>query len=572
MRRVIFSIVLSLIVVSSAASAKMTLSVQGLSGALEDNVDARLSMINSNQVDDTPYFKRYLESEIKKGLRALGYYNPTFSYNIPENSNKLVVTVDPGKPILIEQTDVNVTGDGENDPDYINLLKNDLPKPGSVLNHGDYDSFKKKLQNLALRKGYFDADMTKNQLAVSDSLHQAFWKIDFNTGERYKFGPVSFKETEIRQSYLRNIIPFKEGQPYTSEDITLLNRRLSSTNWFSSVTVVPLFKDVNKDKELPIYVITTPRKKNVVDVGLGYSSDNGFRGKLGWNKPWLNDRGHSLQTDFALSSPEQTITGVYKIPLYESPLEDYYTIQGGYKKIDNNDTYSNSYTVGVIRNWDSFTGWQKAVGLNVMYDNFTQASDSYETFLLYPSFSISRVRADGKLSPLWGDSQRYSLEVAAESLASDINFARFQMQQVWIRTIEERHRFVVRGNVGIIQASDFDRVPPTFRFFAGGDRSIRGFGYQSISPRDRDGKLKGASKLLTGSLEYQYNFSGAWWGALFVDSGEAIDKFDQTDFHTGAGFGVRWVSPIGPVKLDIASPVDKSKKSVHFYIGLGAEL
>ncbi|WP_121145447.1 autotransporter assembly complex protein TamA [Orbus hercynius] len=553
-------------------SAQMDLSVEGLSGALEDNVDARLSMIKSEQVDDTPYFKRYLEKEIKKGLRALGYYDPTFSYSMPDGKKLLVVKVDPGQPVLIEQTEVDITGQGAKDPDYINLLKQDLPKKGTVLNHGEYDSFKKKLQSIALRKGYFEADMTKNQLAVSDSLHQAFWKIDFNTGQRYKFGAVTFNESSIRQSYLRNIIPFKEGEPYSSEQLSLLSRRLSSTNWFSSVAVIPLFKKVNAEKDLPIYVMTAPRKKNVVDTGIGYSSDSGVRGTISWNKPWLNDRGHSFQTDLALSSPEKTITGVYKIPLYESPLEDYYTIQGGYKKIDNNDTNSNSYTFGVLRNWDSFEGWQKAIGLNVMYDNFTQASDSYETFLLYPSFSFSRARTDGKLFPLWGDSKRYSLEVAAESLASDINFVRFQFQQVWIRTIEESHRFVVRGNLGIIQASDFDRVPPSFRFFAGGDRSIRGFGYQSISPEDKAGKLKGASKLVTGSFEYQYNFTGAWWGATFVDTGEAIDKFDKTDFYTGAGVGIRWVSPIGPIKFDVAMPVDKGKKSPHFYIGLGAEL
>lgn len=111
-----------------------------------------------------------------------------------------------------------------------------------------------------------------------------------------------------------------------------------------------------------------------------------------------------------------------------------------------------------------------------------------------------------------------------------------------------------------------------FVFFAGGDRSIRGYSFNSISPKDKKGKLKGATKLVTGSLEYQYNLTGAWWGAVFVDTGEAIDKFDDTDFHTGTGVGIRWVSPIGPIKLDIATPMNSSKSSVHFYIGLGTEL
>jgi len=111
------------------------------------------------------------------------------------------------------------------------------------------------------------------------------------------------------------------------------------------------------------------------------------------------------------------------------------------------------------------------------------------------------------------------------------------------------------------------------RFFAGGDRSIRGYRFQSISPRDADGKLTGASKMATGSLEYQYNVTGRWWGAVFVDTGEAVDDLSRADLKTGAGVGVRWQSPVGPIKLDVAAPVgDPNEHSVQFYIGLGTEL
>lgn len=581
MRRIFLSLILILFViinvtvinvtVANVTSARMSLSVEGLSGALKDNVDARLSLIDPGRIDDTPYFRRSLETEIRRGLRALGYYAPTFRYSVSESSNKLIVTVDPGRPVLIERIDVNITGEGQHDKDYISLV-NTVPEIGTILNHNEYDGFRKSLQNLALRKGYFDSELTRHQLAVADGLHQAFWKIDFNTGKRYRLGSVTFNDSMIRESYLRNIIPFEENEFYTSDQLSLLHRRLSSTNWFNSVSVIPLFNKVDDNKVLPIHVITTPRKKNIINVGLGYSNDNGMGGRLRWNKPWLNDRGHSFQSELVLSSPEQSITAAYKIPLYGSPLEDYYTIQGGYKKVDNNDTYSNSYTFGVIRNWDSFEGWQSAVGLNVMFDNFTQASDSYDTFLLYPSFSFSRIRTDGSLFPMWGDSQRYSLEAAAKKAGSDINFIRFQVQHAWIRSLADEHRFIARANLGLIQADDFDRVPPSFRFFAGGDKSVRGYSYQSISPTDSSGKLKGASRLFTGSLEYQYNITGSWWSAVFVDVGDAVDNLNQVDLHTGTGFGIRWASPVGPIKLDLATPVSRSKNSVHFYIGLGAEL
>ena len=132
---------------------------------------------------------------------------------------------------------------------------------------------------------------------------------------------------------------------------------------------------------------------------------------------------------------------------------------------------------------------------------------------------------------------------------------------------------MLRGNFGWIETGDFGEVPPDLRFFAGGDRSVRGYDYKSISPKDETGELVGAQRLLTGSVEYQYKVTGKWWGAVFVDAGEAVDKFSSTNFKTGVGFGVRWESPVGPIKFDIARPVgDSEHKDFAFYIGLGPEL
>lgn len=154
-----------------------------------------------------------------------------------------------------------------------------------------------------------------------------------------------------------------------------------------------------------------------------------------------------------------------------------------------------------------------------------------------------------------------------------MDFSVLQAQNVWIRTLYDKHRFVMRGNLGWIETGDFERVPPDLRFFAGGDRSIRGYKYKSISPENEKGQLTGASKLATGSLEYQYNVSGKWWGAMFVDGGEAVNDIRRSDFKTGAGVGVRWQSPVGPIKLDFAVPVgDKEEHGLQFYIGLGPEL
>nr|WP_217703649.1 autotransporter assembly complex protein TamA [Cronobacter muytjensii] len=562
---------------SASTAAPVRLQVEGLSGALQKNVRAQLSTIQVDEVTPDRRFRARVDDAIRNGLKALGYYEPTIDFELREpppggRRQVLLARVNPGEPVRIGATNVILRGGARDDKEYLALLKK-RPAVGTVLNHNDYDSFKKGLTSVALRRGYFDSEYKKSQLGVSVERRQAFWDIDYDSGTRYRFGDVTFAGSQIREEYLQNLVPFKKGDDYQSSDVAELSRRLSATGWFNSVVVAPEFEKSRKTKVLPLRGVVSPRIKNTVEVGAGYSTDVGPRLKANWRKPWINSYGHSLTTSTSISAPEQQLDFSYKMPLLKNPLEQYYLLQGGFKRTDLNDTEADSTTLAVSRYWDLSSGWQRAINLRWSLDHFTQANVTHTTMLLYPGVMLSRTRSRGGLMPTWGDSQRYSIDYSDTAWGSDVDFVVLQAQNVWIRTLYDKHRFVARGNLGWIETNDFERVPPDLRFFAGGDRSIRGYKYKSISPEDDDGKLTGASKLATGSLEYQYNVTGKWWGAVFVDSGEAVNDIKQSNFKTGAGVGVRWQSPVGPIKLDFAVPVgDKEEHGLQFYIGLGPEL
>ncbi|KEY59750.1 autotransporter assembly complex family protein [Serratia sp. DD3] len=573
----VLCVLCALLIMPPALAANVRLQVEGLSGELERNVRVRLSAITPEEVNAEGRFRARVDAAIRQGLRPLGYYEPIIDFTFDDNPTLsrpvLRAKVDPGEPVRISGVNIALQGEASTDQDYLDLVRTSRPAIGEILNHGQYDGFKSGLTGLALRKGYFDANMPKSQLGVAKELHKAFWDIDFDSGERYHFGKVRFKGSQIREDYLQNLVPFHQGDYYTSNDLAELNRRLSATNWFNSVVVSPDFADAKENKILPLDALVTPRSSNIVEMGGGFSTDIGPRVLGSWRKPWLNDRGHSLTTSANISAPEQQLDLSYRIPLLRSPLEQYYLLQGGFKRTDLNDTQSDSSKLVVSRNWDLSSGWQRALNLSLRLDHFTQGDVTNTTTLLYPGVRFSRVRARGGMMPVWGDSQRYSFDVSDTTWGSGVDFALIQTQNVWIRSLAEKHRFVARGQVGWIETNDFDKVPPDLRFFAGGDRSIRGYKFQAVSPRDSNGALTGASKLMTGSLEYQYNVSGRWWGAMFVDSGQAINSIKESDLKTGAGVGVRWQSPVGPVKLDIATPIgDKDTHGVQFYIGLGPEL
>ncbi len=557
-------------------AANVLLQIEGLSGKLEKNVQARLSSINTDNIVADSHFRVLIDKNIRQGLRALGYYDPVIDFYYQEKMaparSRLIARVTAGEPVRIAGVDIILRGDAEYDKDY-QALSGKIPKVGSILHHGHFNDFKNSLSNLALRKGYFDAELIQHQLDVAPQLHKAFWKINFSSGKRYRFGKVLFLGSQIRADYLKNLTPFHEGEAYSSDKLISLNRQLVATNWFNSVVLSPNFTTAKKSKILSVDATVTPRANNAIELGGGYTSDTGPRVKTSWKKPWINSQGHSLATSTDLSALEQSLDVNYQIPLLKNPLEHYYLLQGGFKHANLNDTESDTTTLNAARFWNFSSSWKYAINLRWSLDHYTQANITDTTELLYPGVKINRIRQQDKAIPAWGDSQQYSIEISNVLWGSNIDFAIFQAQNVWIRTLAEKNRFIIRGNIGWIDTNNFDRLPPSLRFFAGGDRSIRGYKYKNISPRDNEGKLTGASKMLTGSLEYQYNIMAKWWGAVFIDSGEAVNDIKQNDFKTGTGIGIRWASPVGSVKLDIATPVNLiHAKELNFYIGLGTEL
>ena len=275
------------------------------------------------------------------------------------------------------------------------------------------------------------------------------------------------------------------------------------------------FDKARQDPErvLDVDVALTPRSENLVETGIGYATDIGPHGKLSWTRPWLNSKGHSLTAATDLSPEEQEFEFNYKIPSQSNPLSDYWALQSGYKYSTLNDTTSSSTAVSAARFQLLDSGWTRKISVDWLYDNFTQGSDSSNTQIIYPTLSFSRTRQKGGVLPTWGDTQRYAISVSNTAWGSDIDFVLLTAQQSWVRSLGPSHIFIGRWSAGWIESGSFDQVPPDLRFFVGGDLSIRGYDYESISPKNDKGELEGGSKMYTVSVEYQYNVTGNWWGA-----------------------------------------------------------
>lgn len=555
--------------------ADTDLKIEGLDGDLEDNVSAYLSSIKEEEYSVSLRFQSRVEENITDALKALGYYNPTMTFSVDGDTNAndlsadttLIVKVDIGEPTIIYESDIVIEGDAATDIDFLNLLDRSKLNLGQIVNHGHYESLKTSIRNLALQKGYFDGEFTDTRLQISPKRNQAFVHLHYKSGERYMFGATSIIGSQIEKERVQSLVPYKAGDYYQSTTLGLLNQNLSSSEWFSSVSVEPDLDHAGKDKTLPMTVRLAPQTRNQIETGLGYSTDVGPRGKLSWKKPWLNQYGHSVGASVVVSAPEKTFVANYKIPL-EDVLRDYYLVQYGYKDENDNDTNSQEQNLSFERHWLYDNGWHRSIYVRVLYEDYIQASEQGTSTFVLPGISFSRVRSRGSTMPMWGDKQSISIEFGDKSMLSDTRIVRVIGHTGWIRGIGQNHRFLTRLDAGGAFADDWSEVPPSLRFFVGGINSVRGYGYEVISPEDKNGKLVGGAYMATGSLEYQYRVTGNWWWATFVDAGDSWT--DTPNWNQAVGMGVRWGSPVGPVRLDFAYGLQADKGDqfrIHFTLG-----
>ncbi|MBF0783903.1 outer membrane protein assembly factor [Muribacter muris] len=570
---------LALLVTTPLVFAEQTvrLKIEGIEDKeLYNNVRIFLSQVSNDEADGSERYQYVVRETVDKALRALGYYNTQYHFHLTPRKapakDLLTLKVSLDKPVKLDEREVDIQGQAAQDSDFQQLLEKDIPTKGTRLNHETYDNFKSNIEKLAQSKGYFDGNWRYHRLEVYSTSHTADWRLGYHSGERYRYGDIRFKNSQIREDYLTQALRIQSGDEYHINDLSKLSSDFSSSNWFASVLVEP---ELNSEKkEVDLNVLLQPKKKNDVEIGIGYMTQVGPRFQLNWKKPWINDRGHSLEMNSYFSLKEQKIEFGYNIPLRNDPINHYYQISGGLEREKQNDTKFTGANLAFQRFWNYESGWNFSLGMKARYDAFEQANDKFKTLLLYPTASLNRTRSDGQRFPLWGDSQKLTVNWGSKLWGSDVNFYSAKASTAWIRTYADAHRFYLRGELGYLKAGEFGRIPPALRYFAGGDMSVRGFGYKKISPKNKDGELTGGSHLATATAEYQYQVYPNWWGAVFYDTGLAARQYKAKDLHSGVGVGVRWASPIGAIKFDLATPVrsPSNEKGIQFYIGLGSEL
>ena len=353
-----------------------------------------------------------------------------------------------------------------------------------------------------------------------------------------------------------------------------------------------LLKDqARENKKIPVIVTLNADRLNSLETGIGYGTDTGVRLRGQYRRAIVNHLGHSFDANMELSEIRQAIDARYNIP-YKHPLNDYFSLVAGYERetrdgIGNDmDLVIESAVAGVDRIIKgSRKEWQHILGVRYRLDRVTQngpvdIANIPDAFLIPGSnqeqqslllgYEATKTTSDNRINPTRGYKQSYKIQLGSQSLLSDTDMAITSADWKGLYSFGENdnHQFVGGLNVGYIFAKDFEKVPYNLRYFAGGDQSLRGFDYKSLSPTEYGYKV-GGQGLAVGSLEYNYQFKEGWRGAIFSDFGNAYDKSFSNDTQYSLGLGIRWKSPIGPIRIDVASGVSDPAHPIrlHFFIG-----
>ncbi|MCX7034267.1 MAG: autotransporter assembly complex protein TamA [Arenimonas sp.] len=585
------SLVVALLLAAGAGRADALelrqVTVQGLEDEeMRDNVDDALALQRLNPNRRTrltesrlSYLLRQVPREVRGAMEPFGYYDPTVETQVLREGAlvNVVVTVRPGEPVRVRERALRMDGPAQADSALMRRLQRFQPQPGQPFHHGVYEDSKAALDRALLDRGYFDAELVTHRVTVSRAQHAADIDLAWVSGDRHALGAASFEGHRLRPGLLEHLVPWKPGDAYEQSKLLALQKSLAELDYFSAIDITPQPDDAT-GLQVPVKVALAMGKRSIYSAGLRVGTDAGLGVTGGVERRWVNDRGHKLKALASLAQRKNDVTVQYKVPAFKW-LDGWYTLSASVRE-EPIDLVDNQLVELVGSRSGKLGDWELVAAMNLRRERFEDSVSgqdySYST-LVFPSLWAKWVRTDDLLYPRRAMGVTVELSGGSTALGSDIDFLQLRAQGHWIRGFGSRDRLLLRAEAGTTVSDDFAQFPPSLRFYAGGDRSVRGYGYkeigQYIEDANGDRYVFGGKHLMVASAEYERMFSREWGGAVFVDAGDAFDSFDAHEWQVGIGVGVRWRSPVGPVRVDVAHGLgDAAQSSVRLHFNIGPDL
>jgi translocation and assembly module TamA len=601
-----------LLIVPSAGRAQQTVKYltrisgiedKDLLGKIEDA--SRLKSMEKQPPPSLAALRRRSEKDLErfsKVLRSEGYYDSALEYRIDTSKEPLRVRVriDPGPIYKLASFDVVLESDDlepakkavDKARDQVELQKQ--ARAGEIVKAEDFI-----LRELA-RTGYPFPKMVEREAVVDHAVRTVTVRTKISTGRRARFGEP--RVTGVRKAlaeYASHRAPWEIGDRYDPDQLETYRTRLAATGLFSTIRIKP-DENVRDDGLLPIIVELARGKLRSIGAGAYYSSSEGPGGTAYWEHRDIFGRAERLRISGEASSLGAAGKLSFRKPDFFSPVqalvfETAYELQ----ETDAFDSRKFKTFLGLertfARHWTVLGGGAFEIGPVEEPEDVENpqnpddeeiVEDTDNVTLVGLPFDVKRDTANDLLDPTRGSRLEFYVAPYIEQLGSDLSFVVTRISNSLYLPLDERRRFVVAGraSIGSITGAGTDEVPADKRFYSGGGGSIRGFAFQQVGPLDANENPEGGSSLVEASLELRWRIKNVFGIVPFVDAGNVYPdnypSFDAKSFSSdavaglfwGAGLGLRYYSPVGPIRLDVATPLNPRSgvdDPVQFYISLG---
>lgn len=583
-----------------AAAPGVNVEVHGVDEQLRANVLAYLSFERYSKggvtldADTVARLHNRVERETQSALRPFGYFEPQVQSTVTDlgrGSWKVVVDIKPGKPVQVAHIQVRVDGPGESDPQFQRILLHLPLHVGDPLNQAQYEAIKGDLQRTAATYGYFDARLSRNELLVDPPHYTADIALELVTGARYRFGPTTVHQQVIKESLVRRYLRYRQGEPYDLTQVLRTQFALDDAQYFANLEVRPGDPD-HTTHTVAIDIRADPARRNRYSFGGGYATDTGIRGTLGYEDRRINDSGHSFSVELQFSQiTRYNVQTHYVIPVGDPALENI-SLNGKVEQQILDDV--TAYTLSAGPSFTDVAGsWQTVWQLNAVRTTSEDINGTTTDRLLVPELDLASVPKGYLGEPLFEHPFFAELKGSDSVLGSDSNFIQLHMQAERVFRLGRKWHLLLRDELGASLVSRFSDLPTIYRFFAGGDNSVRGFYYNELSPTDPvcttgpngqflrtasgacqsvAGTIKvGGKDVITGTVEVIRDLPNNLGVATFVDYGNAFDHFG-TQLYYSAGVGLRVRLPVMTLGIDIAQPLNVPGAGPRLHINFSPKL
>ena len=562
------------------AGASLTVAIEGIEGDVLKNVTAALALpggLVEEGVVDPRLLKRLgeqAERKVRTALEPFGYYHAVIAVKSEEKvpgEFLLQVSVTPGEPARLAKVAVALHGPGAAEEPLTEMAALFPLAKGDVLLQHAYEEAKEKLLSKAQELGYLDAAFSVHEILVADDALSAQIRLELETGNRYYFGSAKIEGAPgYPDAFLRRYLAFNPGDLFSYERIGATQLNFINSERFREVNILPQ-KGEAADSRIPVVVSLKPGASRSLRQGIGYGTDTGGRFSLRYRDLNILKLGHELQANLYVSEFLQGLSTGYIIP-DKVDINSYNAVQVNLQREDVS-TYKTEFAVLELDKTRSLTKKILATGyLKFQQENYAIGLQDSNARLILPGLRLSGNFYDSVSHPEKGF--HYALEARGTEqwLGSSMGLLQIISEGGFILPLPWRLFFQTRGKLGISLLRDpLSDLPPSLRFFAGGDQSVRGYAYQSLGPTDASGQVVGGKNLLFGSLETEKRIGENWGASVFYDIGNAFDSFSNLQMAQGAGVGVHYYTPVGALNFSVARQlnVDDPGMRIHFTVGIG---